>query len=164
MVFLNVVDSGTLSGAARKLGVSAAAVSATLARLEKKLAVRLLDHTTRRPAMTPEGTEFYARCKQIVSDLDDAERGRQPDRQRTRRFAACRHAASSRTDVDHSAAAAFSAPISGDLSGSGVPVSVTSCSFGLGGGAVWAVLEITVSFALATLERMAEGQTVCCFA
>jgi len=24
--------------------------------------------------MTPEGTEFYARCKQIVSDLDDAER------------------------------------------------------------------------------------------
>jgi LysR family transcriptional regulator for bpeEF and oprC len=74
MVFLNVVDSGTLSGAARKLGVSAAAVSATLARLEKKLAVRLLDHTTRRPAMTPEGTEFYARCKQIVSDLDDAER------------------------------------------------------------------------------------------
>jgi LysR family transcriptional regulator for bpeEF and oprC len=74
LVFLNVVDAGTLSGAARKLGVSTAAVSATLARLEKKLAVRLLDRTTRRLAMTPEGTEFYARCKQIVSDLDDAER------------------------------------------------------------------------------------------
>lgn len=74
LVFLNVVDAGTLSGAARKLGVSTAAVSATLARLEKKLAVRLLDRTTRCLAMTPEGTEFYARCKQIVSDLDDAER------------------------------------------------------------------------------------------
>ena len=74
LVFLNVVDAGTLSGAAHKLGVSTAAVSATLARLEKKLAVRLLDRTTRRLAMTPEGTEFYTRCKQIVSDLDDAER------------------------------------------------------------------------------------------
>ena len=48
LVFLNVVDAGTLSGAARKLGVSTAAVSATLARLEKKLAVRLLDRTTRK--------------------------------------------------------------------------------------------------------------------
>ena len=53
LVFLNVVDAGTLSGAARKLGVSTAAVSATIARLEKKLAVRLLDRTTRRLVIPP---------------------------------------------------------------------------------------------------------------
>ncbi len=83
LVFLNVVEAGTLSGAARKLGVTTAAVSASLARLEKKLSVRLLDRTTRRVAMTPEGSEFYSRCSQIVKDLDDAERvvsqsGREP--------------------------------------------------------------------------------------
>jgi len=83
LVFLNVVEAGTLSGAARKLGVTTAAVSASLARLEKKLSVRLLDRTTRRVAMTPEGSEFYSRCSQIVRDLEDAERvasqsGREP--------------------------------------------------------------------------------------
>lgn len=74
LVFLNVVDAGTLSGAARALGVTTAAVSSTIARLERKLSVRLLDRTTRRLSMTAEGAEFYSRCKQIVSDLDEAER------------------------------------------------------------------------------------------
>lgn len=83
LVFLNVVEAGSLSAAARKLGVTTAAVSATLARLEKKLEVRLLDRTTRRVAMTPEGAEFSSRCSQIVKDLEDAERavsqtGREP--------------------------------------------------------------------------------------
>lgn len=74
LVYLNVVDAGTLSGAARALGVTTAAVSGTLARLEAKLAVRLLDRTTRRLQMTAEGEEFYTRCKQIVADLEAAER------------------------------------------------------------------------------------------
>lgn len=73
LVFLRVVETGTLSAAARALGVSTAAVSATLARLERKLAVRLLNRTTRRLNMTEEGAEFYARCKQITADLEDAE-------------------------------------------------------------------------------------------
>jgi LysR family transcriptional regulator for bpeEF and oprC len=73
LVFLRVVEAGNLSAAARALGVSTAAVSAALARLERKLAVRLLDRTTRRLAVTAEGAEFYARCKQIASDLEEAE-------------------------------------------------------------------------------------------
>lgn len=73
LVFLRVVEAGTLSAAARALGVSTAAVSAALARLERKLAVRLIDRTTRRLSMTAEGSEFYARCKQIASDLEEAE-------------------------------------------------------------------------------------------
>ncbi|MBI4195577.1 MAG: LysR family transcriptional regulator [Betaproteobacteria bacterium] len=73
LVFLRVVENGTLSGAARMLGVSTSAVSAALARLEKKLEVRLLNRTTRRLSVTAEGAEFYARCKQVANDLEEAE-------------------------------------------------------------------------------------------
>lgn len=73
LVFLRVVEFGTLGGAARSLGVSTAAVSATLTRLERQLAVKLLSRTTRRMSVTPEGSEFYARCKQITTDLAEAE-------------------------------------------------------------------------------------------
>lgn len=73
LVFLRVVEFGTLSGAARSLGVSTAAVSATLTRLERQLSVKLLSRTTRRLSVTPEGSEFYARCKQITTDLAEAE-------------------------------------------------------------------------------------------
>lgn len=73
LVFLRVVEHGTLSGAARALGVTTAAVSSTLSRLEKQLSVRLLIRTTRRLSTTPEGAEFYARCKQITADLAEAE-------------------------------------------------------------------------------------------
>lgn len=73
LVFLRVVEVGTLSAAARSLGVSTAAVSAALARLERKLAVRLLNRTTRRLSLTAEGSDFYARCKQIMADLEEAE-------------------------------------------------------------------------------------------
>jgi LysR family transcriptional regulator, regulator for bpeEF and oprC len=73
LVFLRVVEHGTLSGAARALGVSTAAVSASVTRLERQLAVRLLNRTTRRVSTTAEGAEFYARCKQITADLAEAE-------------------------------------------------------------------------------------------
>ena len=73
LVFLRVVDSGSLSRAARSLGVSTSAVSATLARLEERLNTRLVNRTTRRLEVTQEGHEFYQRCKKIVADLETAE-------------------------------------------------------------------------------------------
>jgi LysR family transcriptional regulator for bpeEF and oprC len=73
LVYLKVVESRSFSGAARLLGVSTSAVSATVFRLEQKLAVRLLNRTTRRVSPTPEGSEFYHRCKQIIADLEQAE-------------------------------------------------------------------------------------------
>lgn len=73
LVFMRVVEHGTLSGAARALGVSTAAVSSTLSRLEKQLSGRLLIRTTRGVSTTPEGAEFYARSKQIMSELAEAE-------------------------------------------------------------------------------------------
>ena len=73
LVFLRVVEEGSLSGAARALGVSTPAVSASLSRLESRLAVRLLNRTTRRMSVTAEGSELYARCKQIAADLEEME-------------------------------------------------------------------------------------------
>jgi LysR family transcriptional regulator for bpeEF and oprC len=73
LVFLNVVETRSFSETARALGVSTAAVSATVSRLEEKLAVRLLNRTTRRVSATPEGLEFYQRCKKIIADLEQAE-------------------------------------------------------------------------------------------
>jgi LysR family transcriptional regulator, regulator for bpeEF and oprC len=73
LVFINVVETRNFSASARSLGVSTSAVSATVARLEQKLAVRLLNRTTRRVLPTAEGQEFYQRCKQIIVDLDQAE-------------------------------------------------------------------------------------------
>jgi LysR family transcriptional regulator for bpeEF and oprC len=73
LVFLSVVESRNFSETARSLGVSTSAVSAAVLRLEQKLAVRLLNRTTRRVSATPEGLEFYQRCKQIIADLEQAE-------------------------------------------------------------------------------------------
>jgi DNA-binding transcriptional LysR family regulator len=82
-VFLSVVETRNFSETGRALGVSTSAVSAAVLRLEQKLAVRLLNRTTRRVSPTGEGLEFYQRCKQIIADLEEAETsvsrsGRQP--------------------------------------------------------------------------------------
>jgi len=73
LVFINVVETRNFSATARSLGVSTSAVSAAVQRLEQKLVVRLLNRTTRRVLPTPEGLEFYQRCKQIIADLEQAE-------------------------------------------------------------------------------------------
>ena len=73
LVFINVVETRNFSATARSLGVSTSAVSAAVLRLEQKLAVRLLNRTTRRVLPTPEGLEFYQRCKRIIADLEQAE-------------------------------------------------------------------------------------------
>jgi DNA-binding transcriptional LysR family regulator len=68
-VFLRVAEAGTLSGAARALGVSTSAVSAALARLERRLSVRLLNRTTRRLSVTAEGM-LRQKTKMVVYILN----------------------------------------------------------------------------------------------
>lgn len=72
-MFLSVVETRSFSETARALGVTTSAVSAAVQRLEQKLAVRLLERTTRRVGPTAEGREFYQRCKRIIADLEQAE-------------------------------------------------------------------------------------------
>lgn len=64
-VYCQIVDSGSLAGAARALGVSPATVTQALAGLEKRLDTRLLNRTTRRIALTEAGRTYY-QCTQPI--------------------------------------------------------------------------------------------------
>ncbi|RDL14788.1 LysR family transcriptional regulator [Pseudomonas jessenii] len=71
--FIKVVESGSIVGAAKTLGVSAAAVSQTINRLEAHLGVRLLQRTTRSMALTENGAVYYEKVKRIAADLESAQ-------------------------------------------------------------------------------------------
>ena len=71
--FVAIVDQGSLSAAADKLGRSPAAVVRTLASLEQHLGVRLLNRSTRRIALTDEGREYLDHCRRILADIQTAE-------------------------------------------------------------------------------------------
>lgn len=71
--FNAVVDAGSFTKAANALGVSKAAVSRYVVDMEMRLGVRLLHRTTRRLALTDEGQVFYARTKELLAELDEAE-------------------------------------------------------------------------------------------
>ena len=72
-VFVRAVNLGSFSSAANDLGLTPSAVSKLVSRLEDRLGVRLLERSTRRLALTPEGEMFFARAKRIVADIDEAE-------------------------------------------------------------------------------------------
>lgn len=71
--FIKVVEIGSIVGAAKSLGVSAAAVSQTLSRLEAHLDTRLLQRTTRSMALTESGAVYYEQVKRIAIDLESAQ-------------------------------------------------------------------------------------------
>jgi len=71
--FHAVVDAGSFVKAADALDISKAAVSRYVADLETRLGVRLLQRTTRRLSLTEEGQVFYARSKELLAGVDEAE-------------------------------------------------------------------------------------------
>ncbi len=72
-VFVRVMDRGNFSLAASDLGITPSAVSKLVSRLEDRLGVRLLERSTRRLALTPEGETFLLRARRIVADIEEAE-------------------------------------------------------------------------------------------
>lgn len=72
-VFAQVVETGSFSGGAARLGLSATATSRYVAELEAHLHTRLLNRTTRRVSLTESGRAFYERSVQLLADLDEAE-------------------------------------------------------------------------------------------
>ncbi len=70
--FAKVVATGSLSAAARELGLSAAMVSRRLAGLEARLGVRLVNRTTRSLHLTDEGASYYASCARVLADIEHA--------------------------------------------------------------------------------------------
>ena len=63
--------AGSLSAAARELGVSTAAVSKRLAALEARLGTALVSRTTRRMGLTPEGEVVLAHARRVQAELDE---------------------------------------------------------------------------------------------
>ncbi|MGF6096118.1 LysR substrate-binding domain-containing protein [Pseudomonas sp. 18175] len=72
-LFVHTAELGTLSKAAEKLDISNAAASRHLAALESRLKVRLVERNTRRLALTNAGHDFYARCKNLLAEMAEAE-------------------------------------------------------------------------------------------
>lgn len=73
-ILLAVVDAGSLSAAARRLGTPLPTVSRKVAELEAHLRTRLLHRTTRQLSLTEAGVSYVAACRRILDEVGEAER------------------------------------------------------------------------------------------
>jgi LysR family transcriptional regulator for bpeEF and oprC len=71
--FVQVLESGSYTQAARQLNLHKATVSQQIQQLEERLGTRLLTRTTRSVAPTAEGTAYYAHACSILQQVDEAE-------------------------------------------------------------------------------------------
>lgn len=71
-VFVQVVESGSFSAAARKLGASPSAVSRSVAKLEQALALQLLHRTTRKLRLSESGEEVFQHCRAMLAAAEAA--------------------------------------------------------------------------------------------
>src|SRR5512145_1903413 len=69
--FSTLAAAGSLSAAARELGISTPAVSKRLALMESRLGVALVSRTTRRMGLTPEGELYLEHARRILGEIDD---------------------------------------------------------------------------------------------
>lgn len=73
-VFAAIVDGGSLSAAGRRLDVPLATISRKLADLEAHLQTRLITRSTRQLVLTDAGRDYLDACRQILEQVDEAER------------------------------------------------------------------------------------------
>lgn len=71
--FSTLSSAGSLSAAARELGITTPAVSKHLAQMEARLGVGLVYRTTRRMSLTPEGELYLAHARRILGEIGDLE-------------------------------------------------------------------------------------------
>ena len=69
--FSTLASSGNLSAAARELGITTPAVSKRLAQMELRAGVSLVNRTTRRMSLTPEGELYLGHARRILGDIDN---------------------------------------------------------------------------------------------
>jgi LysR family transcriptional regulator for bpeEF and oprC len=72
-VFARVVEAGSFTRAASSLDLPKGTVTKLVQHLEGRLKVRLLNRTTRRVTVTPDGAAYYERTARVLNDLDDIE-------------------------------------------------------------------------------------------
>lgn len=71
-IFDAVVEAGSFTGAADRLGVAKAKVSVQVARLERQLGVALFTRTTRQVSLTDAGRALHVQCQPLLRGLSDA--------------------------------------------------------------------------------------------
>jgi len=72
-VFTRVVDANSFTRAADNLGLPRATVTTIIQNLEALLQVRLLNRTTRRISLTPDGAAYYEHCARILGEVEETE-------------------------------------------------------------------------------------------
>lgn len=72
-LFVQTAELGSLTKAAENLEMSNAAASRHLTSLERRLAARLIERSTRRLYLTQVGEQFFRRCKELLSEMKEAE-------------------------------------------------------------------------------------------
>lgn len=70
--FVAAIEAGSFSAAARRMNVSVAHISRTVAAMEKELGVQLITRNTRSSLATEQGQEFYRRCRSILEAFEEA--------------------------------------------------------------------------------------------
>lgn len=73
-VLVAVVEAGSLSAGARRIGMPLATVSRKISELEARLKTRLLTRSSRRLALTDAGQVYLSACKRILEQVAEAER------------------------------------------------------------------------------------------
>lgn len=73
IAFAAVIDTGSFSAAAERLGQTPSGVSRTISRLEEHLGMTLMHRTTRRLQLTEEGTWLLGRARSLLADLANTE-------------------------------------------------------------------------------------------
>src|ERR1700723_4257710 len=73
LAFVRTVENGSFTSASRAIGSSPSAVAKSVARLERRLGVRLLQRSTRTLGLTTEGSAYYERVAPLMRAIEDAE-------------------------------------------------------------------------------------------
>ncbi len=71
--FVRIVEANSFTKAAESLDLPRASLTSTLQNLERHLGAQLLQRTTRRLSLTPEGERYYAHCMDILAAIERAE-------------------------------------------------------------------------------------------
>jgi LysR family transcriptional regulator for bpeEF and oprC len=72
-IFVKVAERLSFVRAAAELGITPSGVSNAVGRLENEIGTRLLARTTRRVSLTEHGAAFFARCRQALAEIEEAE-------------------------------------------------------------------------------------------
>lgn len=72
-LFAALAEQASFAGVARRLGISTATVTRTIAQLEKRLGVLLVVRTTRTMRLTEAGQQYAIDCRRLLADLEDVE-------------------------------------------------------------------------------------------